>query len=112
MKPPRIPGKRVLWIGGRPVVMSDSDCRAFVGGLDGKRKPKLKRAEDKKWKLTAYIAQQARRYFSNPQDQEDARQDAWEAIQKAGKGCNKKDLAHRSIYAKYMRFYRLRKHEA
>jgi hypothetical protein len=43
MTPPRIPGKRVVWIGGRPVVMSDADYRRFVGGLDkprGKKRAK------------------------------------------------------------------------
>ena len=49
MKPTRIPGKRVVFIGGRPVVMSEADYRNFVGGLDGKRKPKLKYAADKAW---------------------------------------------------------------
>ena len=54
MKPTRIPGgNRVVWIGGRPVAMSDADYRAFVGGLDGKRKPKLKRAADKAWERKA-----------------------------------------------------------
>lgn len=42
MTPPRIPGKRVVWIGGRPVVMSDADYRRFVGGLEKGKKGKKK----------------------------------------------------------------------
>ena len=42
MKPPRIPGKRVVFIGGRPVVLSDSDYRTFIAeaekGFKGKKK--------------------------------------------------------------------------
>jgi hypothetical protein len=40
-KPPkRIPGKRVIWISGRPVVMSDKDYRDFVGASEKKFKHK------------------------------------------------------------------------
>ena len=39
MTPPRVPGKRVVWFKGRPIVMSDADYRRFVAGLDKPKKP-------------------------------------------------------------------------
>jgi hypothetical protein len=51
--PPRIPGKRVVWIGGRPVALSDKEYRELLAAYDGKRKGKLKRAVDKAWDALA-----------------------------------------------------------
>lgn len=42
MKPKRIPGKRVVWIGGRPVVLSDKEWREFTGGILAKEKKIIK----------------------------------------------------------------------
>jgi hypothetical protein len=47
MKLFRIPGKRVVWIGGRPVTMTDAQAKGFSD--IGKRKGKLKRAADRAW---------------------------------------------------------------
>ena len=63
--------------------------------------------------LTAYIAAQARRHFSCLQDQEDARQEAWMAIDGAvaGMPCPAyKRIAYRAIRAAYMREWRSRDH--
>ena len=43
---PRIPGKRVVYVGGRPVVLTDAEYRAMVGG---KRKGKRLSAADRAW---------------------------------------------------------------
>ena len=40
MTPPRIPGKRVVWIGGRPVVLSDADARKLGDAFTGKKRAK------------------------------------------------------------------------
>ena len=38
MKAPRIPGKHVVWFKGRPIVMNDTEYRAFVDGMTQKPK--------------------------------------------------------------------------
>jgi hypothetical protein len=48
-KPPRIPGSRVVWIGGRPVALSEKEYRELLSAYDGKRKGKMKSAADKAW---------------------------------------------------------------
>jgi hypothetical protein len=35
---PRIPGKRVVYIGGRPVVLTDAEYRDFIAKAEGKRR--------------------------------------------------------------------------
>ena len=48
MKGPSIPGgKRVVWIGGRPVAMTDAQAKGFSD--IGKRRTKLKKAADRAW---------------------------------------------------------------
>ena len=47
MKLFRIPGKRVVWIGGRPVTMTDAQAKGFTD--IGKRRTKLKKAADREW---------------------------------------------------------------
>ena len=41
MKQPRIPGRRVVFIGGRPVVLTDAQLRDLVAA---EKKPKIRRA--------------------------------------------------------------------
>ena len=40
MTPPRIPGKRVVYIGGRPVVLTDKEYRNFIGAAEKPKKGK------------------------------------------------------------------------
>ena len=56
--------------------------------------------------LTAYIAAQARRHFSCIQDQDDARQEAWERITQTPGRISRAELqrlAYRAIHAMYER---------
>jgi hypothetical protein len=50
---PRIPGKRVVWISGRPVTLTDAQYKDMMGMAEGKRRPGLKRAADKAWEALA-----------------------------------------------------------
>ncbi len=50
MKEPRVPGKRVVYVGGRPVVLTDAEYRALLGG---KRKGKRLSAADRAWERLA-----------------------------------------------------------
>jgi hypothetical protein len=63
--------------------------------------------------LSKYIAEQARRYFSNPQNQEDARQEAWAKLAglKRAYPMEKRQAARLAIKALYMRVYRQRLRE-
>jgi hypothetical protein len=51
LKTPRIPGKRVVWIGKPPrsITVTEAEYRAWMALADGKRKPGLKRSADKAW---------------------------------------------------------------
>jgi hypothetical protein len=65
--------------------------------------------------LNRYITDQARRHFKSQQDQEDARQAAWEKIQKAPFYLSDeayKKLAYQAINAMYKRMRRLWQHES
>lgn len=44
-------GKRVVWIGGRPVAQNDAQVKELLNA--GKRKGKLKRASDRAWERYA-----------------------------------------------------------
>ena len=46
--PPRVPGKRVVYIGGRPVVLSDADYRKLVDAFTGKKRAKKGKQQENK----------------------------------------------------------------
>ncbi len=59
--------------------------------------------------LALYISRLARRYFCTDEDRADARQFAWEAVEKAGRNGESKRAAYRAIRAFYMREWRRRR---
>jgi hypothetical protein len=64
--------------------------------------------------LSAYISEQARRHFSDPLDQADARQSAWEALMYTKTNRPKAEYqraAYNAIHAMYERKRRIRKRE-
>lgn len=64
--------------------------------------------------LCNYVATQARRRSHDPDNQEDYRQSAWEAVLLMSSGCSMDTVKHKvesAIFTEYMKDYRRRQRE-